>query len=185
MLLLSSLTEMLCINSNWHSNSTDLHRKPFHSYLLNHKQSLSISQPHHQIIPITIQDAIISKCQKLYFMFPYVPPFGLSLIYLSLLKAKTEAKEENGWEEEQNALSSWKEVMIQISPFHDSSSLGCSQQSCVCHVFDDDHPLSTAHDFQGSASLLLLFMCALWSALQVRRLGPQFTENPAAIYCKG
>lgn len=30
-------------------------------------------------------------------MFPYVPPFGLSLIYLSLLKAKTEAKEENGW----------------------------------------------------------------------------------------
>ena len=30
--------------------------------------------------------------------------------------------------EEQNALSSWKEVMIQISPFHDSSSLGCSQR---------------------------------------------------------
>ena len=71
------------------------------------------------------------------------------------------------------SLSSWKEVMIQISPFHDSSSfsLFSAKQHCVCHVFDDDHPLSTAHDFQGSASLLLLFMCALWSALKtVRRL---------------
>lgn len=68
-------------------------------------------------------------------MFPYVPPFGLSLIYLSLLKAKTEAKEENGWEEEQNALSSWKEVMIQISPFHDSSSLGCSQSRAAFAMF--------------------------------------------------
>ena len=50
----SAVSEMLCINS---TGSTDLHRKPFHSYLLNHKQSLSISPPqwYHQIIPITIQ----------------------------------------------------------------------------------------------------------------------------------
>ena len=37
--------------------------------------------------------------------------------------------------EEQNALSSWKEVMIQISPFHDSSSLGCSQSRVLASAF--------------------------------------------------
>ena len=75
--------------------------------------------------------------------------------------------------DEQNALSSWKEVMIQISPFHDSSSfsLFSAKQHCVCHVFDDDHPLSTAHDFQGSASLLLLFMCVHYDQHSSKKTG--------------
>ena len=109
------------------------------------------------------------KCLLYVSFWPFTYLFVTPLLLL-VLKIKV------GWMKKNlpmPSLSSWKEVMIQISPFHDSSSfsLFSAKQHCVCHVFDDDHPLSTAHDFQGSASLLLLFMCALWSALKSKKTG--------------